>query len=384
MSNTIDLTTARKIDTLELLRPIPGPDAPAGCVPDSNNAPRVEGQNILIWLNDTRKRAIALDEEKAGLPKDGAPDRENEHPALLWENIIRASQSFLLDYGRDIRVTFYCLEGWLRRDGLAGLAQGLLLLRGMLAAYWETLHPVPREGAEEDRRQDCLASYFAVRDDQALEYTPLFLALNLYVPVADDGKGEPNMLGECLEAGVTRPDAALIPERVRVAAGATDPLLGRAWLAAARAAIHECAAYETLVAGLRFSFGPAPMPPIRKLRQRLEETAAVLTALYDRQEGTAAESTDENAEVASIREPERLAEQLLTNKRSDNLRLLRALGRCFRNNEPHSPVGYALSHWADMAEKSLPELLDAIGFVADKERVGLQEFTGSTAPRGRA
>lgn len=381
MADMIDLTVKRKVDILELLRPVSGADTPAGLSPDSENAPRIDGKNILIWLAGTRNRALSVDEEKAGLPSEsGVPLGENEQPPRMWEDIVTASQIFLMDCGKDIRVAFYCLEGLMRRDGPTGFADGLLLLRGLMAGYWEWMHPAPREGAEIDRRMDCLASYFAVSDETATEYTPLFLAINQYFPVAKTEESTV-YLGDCLVEGVTRPDALLISDSVRAAVDNTDPALGGLWMDAVRRAIRECVAYTGMVDGMRFSLGPTPMPSIRRLQRYLEDVAMFLGTLYG---GTGAQATAEGdaggGEATLLPVPEILAEQLLTNKRSDNLRLLRALGRCFRNNEPHSPVGYALNHWADLAEKSLPELLDAIGFVDDKERGGLQVFTGVKAP----
>lgn len=381
MTDMIDLSVNRKVDVLELLRPVAGGETPAGLPPDSENAPRVEGKNVLIWLAGARNRALALDEEKAGLPAEStAPIGENEQPARMWENIITVSQTYLMDYGKDIRIVFYCLEGWMRRDGPAGFADGLLLLRGMLATYWEWLHPAPREGAEVDRRQDCLASYFVATEEMATEYTPLFLAMNQYFPVAKTEEATV-FLGDCLIEGVSRLDASLISDSVRAEVARTDSATGRQWLDAVHRAIRECHSYAGMTTGLRFSFGPAPMPSMRKIQRYLEDFSVFLGTLYGRSVDVETLDDEDAAESgASLPVPELLAEQLLTNKRTDNLRLLRALGRCFRNNEPHSPVGYALNHWADLAEMSLPELLDAIGFVDDNERGGLQIFTGVKAP----
>lgn len=378
----IDLTDLRKFDVMELLRPVTGAAAPAGLPPDGNEDARIEGQNILLWMNTIRRQAIALDEDAAGLPPENdSPLDSQESPTKLWNKILTASQLYLRNHGKDLRISFYCMEGLIRRDGLDGVANGVNLLRGLLGSYWEWLHPVPRHDADQDWRRNCLSEFFACNDETAVEYTPLFLALNLYTPVAEADENR-YILFDCLADGASRPDPAQVPPHIRATADATEPELAQKWLSAGRRAVEECSAYEQLIAGEAFEKAQIPMPSIRKLKAKLEDIVTLLQDLHG-QTQPQAETEDFDADVASPYFPvlERLVERMSANKRSENLRILRALGRCFRDGEPHSPVGYALMHWANLAEKPLPELLDAIGFIDASERGGLEIFTGVKGPR---
>lgn len=385
---TIDENLRQSSDPLALLRPIAGQDAPAGLPPDSPGAPKVNGGNAFIWLASTRDKAIILEEIEAGLRDEKERSADAEPPARLWERIFNVAQQHLRDHGKDIRIAFFCLEAWIRRDGLTGLCAGLELLRGCIAAYWDMLHPLPAVGAgtEADRRIDCLVEYYAARDDVALDYSPLFFALNRHTPVAADGKNI-FRLHDALEDGLGRADPNRIPENVRRAAALTPPETARAWLAACRRALENCAALEAPALAPEFAAGDIPFPAPGKLRRRVEEIEALLLALYSpsREDGIAAqpgadaENAGEEAAPGAV-DLGGLISRIASNRRADNLRILRILGRRFQDTEPHSPVGYAVAHWAGMAELPLPKLLDAMGILGDGERSKLEVFAGVRAP----
>ncbi len=387
MSAIIDESLSRSFDPLALLRPISGPDGVAGLPPGSEGAPRVGGSNAFIWLSSTREKALLVEEVDAGLRGENERPSDAEPPTWLWERIFNVTHHYLREYGKDIRIALYCLEAWIRRDGLAGLSAGLELLRGLVAAYWETLHPLPSSGSGEDRRLDCLVEYYASRDDVALNYSPLFFALNHYVPVAISGKNILHLHATIAE-GVAHLDPGMISDNVRNAAATTPPEIAALWLSACRRALENCAALEKLAVSPEFSKDEIPFPAPVKLSRRLEEIESLLIALYPHEgrrvlrperEGERARPEES---VAGIDFPDmdRIAVQIATNRRADNLRILQVLGRRFQDSEPHSPVGYALSHWADMAELPLPKLLDAMGFIENSERMGLQVFAGVRAP----
>lgn len=69
-----------------------------------------------------------------------------------WSKIGSGARA-LLAKGRDLRVQVLLLRSLLATDGLAGLAQGLELVRRSLEDYWETLHPALDLGEEEPAEQ---------------------------------------------------------------------------------------------------------------------------------------------------------------------------------------------------------------------------------------
>lgn len=362
----------------------------AGASPDSENAPKIGNGNAFIWLSSTREKALALEEIEAGLRGEDERPPDSDPAARLWERIFNVTHQYLWEYGKDIRIALYCLEAWIRRDGLTGLGAGLELLRGLVAAYWETLHPLPFGDSGEDRRIDCLVEYYASRDDVALEYSPLFFALNRHIPVATDGKNV-LYLHETIEEGSAHPNVGRISENIRNAAAATPREMTLAWLYACRRAVENCIALERLAIAPKFASDGIPFPTPGKLRRRLEEIEMLLVALYPQSSGVLADTGKREDEVAEQQGKEkldsggfpdigRLISQIIANRRSDNLRILRILGRRFQDTEPHSPVGYAITHWAGMAELPLPKLLDAMGIIGNGERTNLQIFAGVRAP----
>lgn len=397
MSTLIDENIQQSFDPLALLRPVPGGDGVCGLPPDSADAPKVRGGNAFIWLASTRKDAVDQEELDAGLGEESEEEKKQaaaEPPARLWERIFNVSQQYLRNNGKDIRIAFHCLEAWIRKDGLDGLNAGLELLRGCIAAYWETLHPLPAAGGGTDRRIDCLIEYYALRDDAALEYSPLFFALTRHVPVATDGKNT-FFLHDALETGTGSPDPARISASLRTAAAATPPETAGRWLAAARRAVENCAALERLAASPEFSRGDIPFPAPAKLRRRLEEIESFLLALHPRSGASpeaggelsaleAGASPQRPASAAgAFPDPGRLVSLIASSRRADNLRLLRVLGRRFQDTEPHSPVGYVLARWAGLAELPLPKLLDELGILGGSERSALDTFAGVRAPESK-
>lgn len=56
----------------------------------------------------------------------------------------------LLTRTKDLRVLLALTHAWTRRRGLAGYADGLLLVQEAIARYWETLYPLLEEYGETD------------------------------------------------------------------------------------------------------------------------------------------------------------------------------------------------------------------------------------------
>lgn len=54
---------------------------------------------------------------------------------------VRNQATDLLGRSKDLRVAVYLARALANTDGLAGLSEGLALLRGLLERYWDTVHP---------------------------------------------------------------------------------------------------------------------------------------------------------------------------------------------------------------------------------------------------
>ena len=70
---------------------------------------------------------------------------EAEGVAPDWRAVLGHSQN-LFERSRDLRVAIYWTRARLRLDGAATLPEGLRLIEGLLARFWDELHPVPDDG----------------------------------------------------------------------------------------------------------------------------------------------------------------------------------------------------------------------------------------------
>ncbi|WP_230939872.1 type VI secretion system protein TssA, partial [Enterobacter asburiae] len=66
-----------------------------------------------------------------------------------WNTVEKYATS-LLTRTKDLRVLLALTHAWTRRRGLAGYADGLLLVQEAIARYWETLYPLLEEYGETD------------------------------------------------------------------------------------------------------------------------------------------------------------------------------------------------------------------------------------------
>lgn len=83
---------------------------------------------------------IALEGEAKGTPEKQVGDRIEPAVPPNWKNV-RKQVLELLARTRDLRLLLELARTGLNMDGLAGLQQGVSLLRQSLEAYWDSIHP---------------------------------------------------------------------------------------------------------------------------------------------------------------------------------------------------------------------------------------------------
>ncbi|SFU99344.1 type VI secretion system protein TssA [Pseudoduganella namucuonensis] len=95
------------------------------------------------------RRFIALSLDAAGKPERrmGAHIVPAEQPD--WSSV-RWQAEALLEHSKDLRVALLLTRALVRLDQLAGLRDGLALLRGLIERYWEQVHPVPNPADPRD------------------------------------------------------------------------------------------------------------------------------------------------------------------------------------------------------------------------------------------
>ena len=136
----------------DLLNPIPG-DNPGGA--DLRYEP------IYDKLKEARR-------EDADVPAEGW-----EKPRKLadWPAVIKLAGDTLATKTKDLQIAAWLTEALLHRDGFAGLADGLILLRELEERFWDHLHPLPDEGDLEVRAAPL--EWVGTRFDLAVKSVPL-------------------------------------------------------------------------------------------------------------------------------------------------------------------------------------------------------------------
>ncbi len=111
----------------DLLAPIPG-DAPAGA--DLRYAP------VYATLTEARRE------------DDDAPqgDWKRARKVAEYDVVVKVATDALATKSKDLMIAAWLTEALTRREGFAGLAYGLDLMRGLIDRYWEQLYPSIDEG----------------------------------------------------------------------------------------------------------------------------------------------------------------------------------------------------------------------------------------------
>ena len=88
-------------------------------------------------------------------------------PAL----VIKLASDALATKSKDLQLAAWLTEALVKREGIAGLRQGLELIRSLLEAFWDTLHPELEEGDAEMRAG--ILDWIGSKLDQGVKSTPL-------------------------------------------------------------------------------------------------------------------------------------------------------------------------------------------------------------------
>lgn len=279
-----------------------------------------------------------------------------------WSRVIDLSAAALIAQTKDVEIAAWLVEGLIRRDGLAGFADGTRIIAGLIAGFWSGgLHPAP----DEDDRWSTLAPVSGLsgvdRDGtlmQPLRNVVLFelpdatpVTLWLYerarqVATLDGGKTKESRIAQ-----VTPPFA----EIEAVARGS-----GRSRLATTASAIEEAiAAWNGLEQAIEAAAGTAAIATGR-IRVVLEDLrrAAVRYLPAAGPEASGEVSADRPGERAAG-EPDRASPErgFATGSRERLLEDVLAIARIFRDREPNSPFGPTLEEAVRRARLPVTELL---------------------------
>jgi type VI secretion system protein ImpA len=287
-----------------------------------------------------------------------------------WVLAIKLCGEAIAKKSKDLQVAAWLVEALVRRDGFAGLNEGLALIRGLLENFWETLYPELEDGDAELRTAPL--EWIGSRLDGPLRKVPLTgngLDWQNYkesrtVPSEADAEGNETKQQARAEAVA---DGKLTPEVFDQGFNATPKAAYEQWMGQLDASLES---QERLKQLCEEKFGDIA-PTFGGLRTTLEDLRQTLHVFLakKREQETAPEEPEQAAEeevaaqksyvesgaAAPARAPARpAAKKALAAEpadRDDALERVLVAARWFRQNDPYSPVPYLLTRalrWGEL------------------------------------
>lgn len=274
-----------------------------------------------------------------------------------WVVVVKLCSEALAKKSKDLQLASWLTEALVRREGFAGLRDGLGLIGGLLENYWETLYPELEDGDSELRATPL--EWIGSRLDQPLRKVPLTRSgldwmkykESRSVPTEADAEGNESKQQ-------TRADAVsegkLTPEEFDQAFNATPKALYEEWMQQLDACLE---AQQQLNQACEEKFGDyAPnFTGLRKSLEEIKQTVHILLAKKRELEAgpeepeqaaeAAAEEDVESGAAAPARAAKAGARKALAAEpadRDDAIERIVVVARWFRQNDNYSPAPYLL------------------------------------------
>ena len=344
------------IDVDALLQPI-SEEAPAGTDPRSDSSPT----SLYYRTKDARNAARSA--ERAAVELGGAPPEE-------WDTVAETAAELLGTHGKDLEIAAWLIEALLRQDGFMGLRDGLKVMTGLVAGFWETCFPE----LDEDGVEGKVSAVAGLNGSGAVGtlIQPIRLvsitrgsqgsySLWNYEQATDLAKvTDSNRRQERIDNGAVTMEQFMESVADTPASFFAETQTG---IAEALAALAEMSAAFDAVAGV-------DAPPVSALRELLEEIsrsiahfAADKLAVANYSSGSEDIAADGPADEGEAGMRAAGETTVVVRKiegyqsREEALAELSRIAAYFRKTEPHSPMSYTLDDAVRRARMSLPELL---------------------------
>lgn len=133
------MSLSHVIDLDALVAPI-SDDAPQGSDIREDRSPTSDYYTIKDARNSARaaERAAMFDDDEADL-------------LTPWGTVLEVAPKILKDTSKDLEVASWYLEGLIRYEGIAGLRDGLVLIKRLVEDHWDGLYPEPDEDGIETK-----------------------------------------------------------------------------------------------------------------------------------------------------------------------------------------------------------------------------------------
>lgn len=315
------------IDFEYLLRP----------VEDPVDSPRI----IRFEIRSRRNAEFDKEEQEQNYKLYGSEFGEQKSPEPPdWSAFIRECETHLAKKVKDLWVCAWYTEALLIRDGFAGLAAGLKLAKGMIDQHWDVIEPRPdAEGGIEDTVKMFTGLNNGTTFIDRLMMTPISQATGDYEPIS------------CATADE-------VDDNVRGAVtGATEDEFKQLLGAGIRDSIENFAA---LTESFKEKCGD-DAPPAARFREALASCEKKILEIYPTL--IPPEPAEEPGETGLVDSGSSQTGGLggggsHVQNREEAFKRLDQVARFFRENEPSSPVSYALNQAVRWGRMSLPDLID--------------------------
>ncbi|HKA17953.1 MAG TPA: type VI secretion system protein TssA [Blastocatellia bacterium] len=360
------------IDIEALLTPIPGDNA-AG-----------ESLQYLGTHDEIREARRAEEDLEQG-------DWKRDLKVADWRQVMSLATEALVTKTKDLQICAWLVEALVKLHGLAGLRDGLKLMRGLHENFWEQVYP---EIDEEDL--DARANALSLMDRQAataikeIQITNTTTAPNFSYLQYEDSKQYD--IPEDLSS--LEPEQRERIEALKVRVVEENKLTTDDWAKAKKSTrraffeeikglIDDCwAEYEQLDGVMDEKFG-RQTPGLGELKKALDAIRSLVGNVVKEKriaepyphELEQSESADEDGEVDEGAPGTGTSNSIKA--RQDALRRLGEVADYFRRNEPHSPVSYLVQRaikWGQMPlEMWLEDVIkDGLVLGSLRETLGLQ------------
>lgn len=297
---------------------------------------------------------VALEQAARGKPEQQLGETIVPAEEPDWADVAQRAQA-LLARTKDLRVAVLYARARIRTDHLAGLADGLVLVKELLTRYGEYVHPAldADDGNDPIVRVNALAPLndpdTFLRDVRgAFLVTP---AAYGRVAVRDILL----LLGK-LPAGEAAPNQAEVEGVIRAAAAANGVQAD-----AARAALRAATELRTLLAEQTNG-----APDLKPLTDMLRPVVQICDALLGVPEGTAPEAGDAIPGLTLARDGE-------IHSREDAAHALDRVCEFFRRTEPSNPAPLFIRRAQQLMTKSFVEIIQDL---APDSLTQIQKITG--------
>lgn len=325
------MTATYCCDLDQLLEPIPG-DQPAG-------DPRAYAHRLHEQLNELRREDDPDDYDDATRPA--------ELKKADWDGLRELASVALQTQAKDLRVACHLVEALVQLDGLAGLQQGITLLRRLLEACWDRLLP-EWEDDDPDARTAPLANML---DDpvRGLCFPNLIRGL----PILGAGETATSVTAWARlqsggdSAGRDAVLAATIPDELDATAAQADACLEE--LQALRGALEE-------------KFGEHA-PGLLHLGEAINDCRTLAQSALRELRPDMADAADGGAQSgeasrgASMTNPDRSESDNTTTSRREIYAQIEEAADVLGRLEPHSPVPYLVKRAVALGRLPFPQMI---------------------------